>query len=375
MLFFSFVLRNVRRRPTRSLLTTIGLAVAVAAVISLVGISSGFEKSFQDLYAKREVDLVVQRTGGTQRLSKGLDESLGQKIEVLSGVRDVSRGLMDVVAFPENNLFVVIVNGWAPDSQMIAELKVVSGRRLQAGDKKMLMLGRVLAANLDKKFGDTVEIYGEPFEVVGIYEADNVFENGGIAVLLEELQRLMDRPHQVTGFTVRTEHPEDPQAIDAVRRKIEALQTGITADPATEFIGSVNQIRTAQAVAWLTSAIALIIGAVGVLNTMIMSVYERAREIGTLRAIGWKKRRVVRMIMVEALLLSIGGAILGSVAAIGLTRGLSSLPMTSGLIQGTIAPSVVALGFLIALLVGVGGAAYPAYWGASLPPIEALRRK
>src|SRR6185295_18865047 len=103
MLFFQFVWRNVRRRPTRSLLTTIGLAVAVAAVISLVGISQGFEKSFLDLYAKREVDLVVQRTGGTQRISKGLDESLGDKIAEVPGVRDVVKGLMDAVAFPEKN--------------------------------------------------------------------------------------------------------------------------------------------------------------------------------------------------------------------------------------------------------------------------------
>jgi putative ABC transport system permease protein len=111
------------------------------------------------------------------------------------------------------------------------------------------------------------------------------------------------------------------------------------------------------------------------LNTMVMSVAERVREIGTLRAIGWPKRRVMSIIFCESILLSSGGAALGTIAAIGLTKFLSGFHITSGLIQGQIAPVVMVQGVLVAILVGVSGAAYPAFWGASQPPTEAMRRK
>ena len=131
----------------------------------------------------------------------------------------------------------------------------------------------------------------------------------------------------------------------------------------------------ARAVAGAVSAIALVIGAIGMLNTMVMSVAERIREIGTLRAIGWTKRRVMRVIFFESVLLSVGGAALGTLAAMGLTKYLSNFRLTSGYIEGEIAPAVLLQGLLVAILVCVGGAAYPAFWGASQPPIEALRRK
>jgi putative ABC transport system permease protein len=141
------------------------------------------------------------------------------------------------------------------------------------------------------------------------------------------------------------------------------------------FVGSVSHIKVSRAMAWMTSGIALVIGAIGMLNTMAMAVHERIKEIGTLRAMGWKKGRVVQMILGESLLLSLIGAVCGSVYAVVITRYFSTFPATAGFVDGYIAPQFIALGFLMAIVVGVLGAAYPAWWGASLSPIEALRRK
>ena len=160
-----------------------------------------------------------------------------------------------------------------------------------------------------------------------------------------------------------------------LRKRIEGLDSNVAAVPTDEFIASVGPIKLSRAVAWVTSAIALLIGAIGMLNTMIMSVYERIREIGTLRAIGWKKIRVIRMILVESLVLSISGGIIGTIIAVCLTHVLSHFRETAGLIQGDVAPIVILEGFLLAVAIGVGGAIYPAYWGANLRPVEAMRRK
>lgn len=384
MRFFAIVWKSVFRRKARSALTVMGLAVAVAAVVALVGISDSFSRQFKELYARRGVDLVVQRVGSKTEMNNGLPASMEEQIRKLPGVAEVTGGLMDVVSFPDQNIPNVIINGWAPGSPLFKELKIrPGGRMLQAGDRHKVLLGSVLAANLHANVGDKIPLYGEPVEVVGIFDSDQVYESGSIVALLSDIQKFMGRPGQVTGFMVRVaaaedEGPDQKEALVAkVRKEIEGLDPShsVAAVPTEQFIDSVGPIRLSRAVAWVTSAIALLIGAVGMLNTMIMSVYERIREIGVLRAIGWRRIRVVRMIMVESLLLSLAGGAVGVVIAVGLTHLLSHFPETAGFIQGDINRNVIVQGFLLALAIGFGGAIYPALWGANLQPVEAMRRK
>lgn len=381
----SLVVRNIARRKTRSLLTVIGLGAAIAAVVALVGIANGFQDEMSQLYGKRGIDLIVQTKGGAQQLNNGIDEKLRydiEKIEVNNQkvVSQVVGGLMDVVSFEKEELYTVIVNGWPLDCPQFNDLKYLEGRRLQKGETRKVNLGYVLAKNLGKKVGDKVELYAEEYEVVGIFESFSVYENGCVVLLLEELQRLMDRPGQVTGFLIDVMPVEgDAKAtqdrIVDVSKAIEALSSKLNVTPTQDFVENVDQIKLGRSMAWIVSAIAVFIGSIGVLNTMVMSVIERTREIGTLRAIGWKRHRVMRMILWESVFLSFGGAILGVILAVLLMRALSNLSWTSGLIAGRTSPGVIFQGFAIAIIVGVLGAAYPAYRAARLSPMEALRKK
>lgn len=379
MSFLAFILKNLWRRPARSMLTIAGLAVAVGAVVALVGVATGFERSFIEMYRQRDVDIVVQRKGGgEERLNSGLPEQLGPLLAQVDGVKQVVGGLVDFINFPDHSLYNVLINGWPADCPWFDQLKFIEGRRLEKGDQGKVILGRVLANKLGAKVGDTLDIYSKKCEVVGIYESTIVYENGGMFVLLKELQspEMMNRPNEITGFTIQAKKPIDEQGLQALRKRLEAVQEGmLEATPATDFVRNVSQIRVGRAVAWLISAIALFIGAIGVLNTMVMSVYERTREIGTLRAIGWKKSRIVRMVMSESLVLSIAGGLIGTAAGIGLAKALSSLRNVSGISEGNVAPAVIAQGFAVAVLVGLLGAVYPALWSANLLPTEALRRK
>ena len=382
MRFSQFILKNVLQRKARSALTVLGVAVAVTAVVALVGIADGFERSFRDLYEKRGVDLLVVRAGAAERISSSLPEQVGEQIRQLPGVAVVSPGLMDVVSFEEANLPSVPLQGWAPDSFLFEGLKMIEGRRVESGEDQTIMLGAILAKNLGKKSGDKVEIASQELNIVGIYESYNVLLDGSAVLLIHTLQRLMDRPNQVTGFQIVLEKTADKKAlIEQVRREINALRTpkgrswGIEARPTEDYVSTTSQIQVSRAMAWMTSAIALIIGAVGVLNTMIMSVLERTREIGILRAIGWRKSRVVRLILYESLLLSMAGAGVGIVGAILLIRSLTLWPMVSGFIRGDVAPAVMVQGFVIALAVGLIGGVYPAYRAAHLSPTEAFRHE
>jgi putative ABC transport system permease protein len=141
-----------------------------------------------------------------------------------------------------------------------------------------------------------------------------------------------------------------------------------------EFVRNISQIRVMRAASWVVSVIAVAIGVVGVLNTMITSVFERASEIGTLRAIGWRKRRVMSMVFLEALLLSVLAAIVGGALGAGTVRLLGCLPQLAGFVDGWPPAAVFAQGALLAVVVGILGAVYPAVWAANLWPVQALRR-
>src|SRR5262245_1610648 len=169
MHFWTIAGKNLWRRPARSALTAFGLAIAVAAVVALVGLSDSLESSFFDLYSRPGADLVVQRRGGAVQLSKGIPLAFGDKMRAIPGVREVVSGLMDMVSFEDQDLYMVIVNGWEPNCSVLDRVKVISGRRLQAGDRRHVMLGRILAANLGKKPGDTISLYGQDFAVVGVF--------------------------------------------------------------------------------------------------------------------------------------------------------------------------------------------------------------
>ena len=343
MRFSTLIARNLTRRRVRTALTVLGLGIGIAAVVALLGIVWGFERSFLNIYASKGIDLVVVRAGVSDRLTSNLDERLAERLRRVPGVATVAASLMDAVSFEEANLVSVLVNGWEPGSLLFRGIRLREGRALRPGDGKAAMLGRVLALNLGKGVGERVEVAGELFRVVGVYESDSLFENGGLIVPLAELQRMMGRQGQVTGFVVAADSA-DRGAIDALARRIEVAVPGVAAVPARDYVQGDVQIRLAKAMAWATSVIALVLGSVGVLNTMVMAVYERTREIGVLRALGWRPRRVLALILGEALALGLAGAAL-------------------------------AVGFAVGVILSVLGGVYPAVRAARLEPTEALRHE
>ncbi len=373
MRFSTIVLKNVIRRPLRSILTALAIAVAVGTVVALLGISYGFERTFLDLYRGSGIGLIVVRAGSRQRMTSTLDERLGDQIRALPGVRDVFGGLIDTVSFNELGLYGVLVQGWMPQTMAFDHLRLISGRALRRDDGKAVMLGTVLAKNLGKGVGDTLSLYeGEDFRVVGVYRSSNVFEEGAMVIPLAQLQRLMQREGQVTGLSVILDRSADQATLERVRRQVEALAPALHAMTTDEHVKSLTEIQLAKAMSWLTATVALVLGTFGVMNTMVMAVHERTKEIGILRAIGWRRWRVARLILLESVILSLVGAILGGVGAGLLVRLLTLVPTVNGLIDGRIPPIVLAYGLAVTLLVGLCGGLLPAYRASRMLPTAAL---
>jgi putative ABC transport system permease protein len=373
--FFSFIYKNLRRRPARSGLTASGVAVSVTAVVTLVGISRGFETELVKVYEQHGADLVVLRAGVTQRLTSSLDMNLAKAIARLPNVAAVVPGLMDAVSFEKYDLFGVPVNGWPVESSCFEQMQVVDGRRIERGDDRAVMLGSVLAKNLNKTVGDKLDVIeGQTFTVVGIYQSYNVFENGSMVTALDQLQALMGREGDITFFMV-TADQKDKASMESLRDRIKKLAPGIDAMSGRDYADTAIELRLARSSAWLTSAVAFMVGAIGTLNTMVMSVFERVQEIGVLRAMGWRSSRIMRMILCESLLLSMAGAALGTTVAVAATRILSNVPLYARVVSGDVEPAIVLQGIAIAVLVGLFGGLYPAWHAARLLPTEALRHE
>jgi putative ABC transport system permease protein len=288
--------------------------------------------------------------------------------------------LFDVVTLDESDLIGVFIEAWHHDSRLFDRVQVLQGRKLREGDRWAVMLGTLLSKNLQKAVGDELVIDGQPLEVIGIFETDSAFENGGALVLIPDLQELMDRHGQVTGFELLLADDSEA-AVAATRSAIEGLRQpdgkpwNLAATPAFQQAGRFIFIRMGRAMAWLTSLIAVLIGCIGVLNTMMMSVAERTHEIGVLRAMGWQKSRVLRMVVLEAFVVGLIGAAIGVLAGVILTRLLAKIPAAENVIDGRIAGSILLQGIAVAVIVAVVGSIYPAYRAARQLPTEALRHE
>lgn len=383
MNFAAFILKNLTRRPIRTALTVLGLAVAVGSMIALLGISDNVERSVSDAFERRGVDLVALEEGKTDQLSSDFDEKLIDRVKQLDGVERVDAALAGLIEItrPSGASVSAISLGWPPDNFGFDDLKILAGRRLRAGETHKAMLGTTQAQNLGKGVGDTVMLQNEPFEVVGVFQSFNVFDNGSIIVLLAEAQRLAGRAGRITGFSVRVRKTADhaDAEIEAVRDRIRALTddqgkpTRIAVQTVKDYVQSSSHIRILRAMVWMVSVIAVVIGVISMLNTMIMSVLERTQEIGILRAVGWPRGRVVRMVLGEAVFLGLASAAVGAAGAVGFTYLLALFPKVNGFIEGGIGPAVIAQGFALTAVIGLLGAAYPAVRAARLLPTEALR--
>ncbi len=362
-------------------MTLLALATAMAAIVALQGIANGFQRSFADVYDAHAVDIVVSRQGSADRLSSSLDAGVVARIVGLPAVDRAAGVLLDTLSLEKEGVYGIPTMGIVPDSWLLDDYTTVSpggsalAARLEFTGAREVMVGQNLASRLKVRPHDELTLFDEQYRVAGIFRSPSVWENGSLIMPLETLQRIADRNGQVTYVNVVLRRPFAIGGLPAAIEGIHGLDPRLLAMATGDFVKTDTRMKLAEAMAWMTSIVAMVIGAIGTLNTMMMSVHERTKEIGILRAIGWPRRRVVGMILLESCGLAIGAAILGAIAAICLTYLLSRAPAASGILTPVIDAAILLRGFLIAMGIGLLGAWLPAWRAARLLPTEAFREQ
>lgn len=386
--FLTFLLKNLLRRKVRSLLTVAGVAIAVCTLVTLRGVARGFEESLASNFTEKRVDIVVSQKG-VAVFDSEIDEAVGERIRKLPGVEAVTYSLNQMLdvrrgrgSVPAQVIGWPVGKPWFPDSADYRTLDITAGRWIRPEERDAVMIGKTLEGRVPKEIGDTIEVLDRPFTVVGVFDSPTVFERGAVVMRIDDMQELTGRAGRVTGFGVRVADATGSkvkveEVVDAINgmKAEDGFPLRLSAQPSDEYVSNFSLIRMVDLMALVASGIAVAVASMDMLKTMIMTVTERVRDIGILRALGWRRGRVMRMILGEALLLSLLGACVGVPAALGLVWGVAQLPQASSFVSGQVAPVIMLQGLGLAILVGLLGGVLPAYRAASLPPTEALRHE
>jgi len=356
------------RRPVRTALTSAGVAIGVALIVALLSIAAGVHRTAADLIHVGRSDFGVFQTGASDLTRSLLRESLDAKLRATPGISDVAAIFLRVSHVENRDAFLVF--GLRPDEFAYRRFVIVAGRRARDGEA---LLGDEAARSLHLAPGDVLHVEGKPHRIAGLYHSGNHFEDIGASLPLRIVQKLAQRPGEVTTFGITLQLGRDPHD---VARTVERRFPGVTA--VTE-PGQVVKVDTSSRLiintGWIFSLLALIVGGIGVTNTMAMSVFERVHEIGIMRAVGWPGRRIAALIVSEA----VGIGLLALAAGLAAGYGAAELFVSHGDLSQLASPDftagVFAWGLAFALGVAVIGALYPAWRAVRLTPIDALRRE
>jgi putative ABC transport system permease protein len=401
--YFVIGFNNLKRRKLRSWLTMVGIFIGIAAVVSLISLGQGLQAAVTEQFATLSTDkLTIQNAGtgmgppGSTVVEKLTEDDL-KLIENVAGVELVIPRLLRMVKLEYNEgvkfTFATTVLEDREKADLGYEamgLKTEEGRLIYSGDSGKVVLGKDLVKKsaFDKKIrvGKTIKIQGREFEVAGILKKSGNFQVNGIVLLMEDdLKDILDIEDEYDLIVAQVEEPKEIREVgERIEKKIRkdrdigedddddfSVETPLEAVGAiTDIINSVNLVVVGIAL------ISLIVGGIGIANTMYTSVVERKKEIGTMKAIGAKNSDVLSIFLIESGLLGLVGGIIGVLMGVGLSFGAASAANSAlgiQIISVEINLPLIFSAIMFSFLIGVFAGLIPSVQASKLRPVDALR--
>ncbi len=392
-------LSAIRANKLRSFLTALGIVIGVGAVITMVALGNGAQKAVQDRIAALGTNLLTVFAGqsmhrgiaSADRVSLTTDDAIALKRyagAISAVVPELRRGQQ--VEYGSTNIN-VNVNGTVPEYVPVNNYKLEFGRLFTAGDasarKRVAVIGNavpdLLNVNSRALIGQQIMIRGIPFEVIGVLAkkgASGGWDNPDEQILipLETAQYRIFGSDRVNSITLQVVHPDSMSVamieIERVLRREHGIAPGKDNDfqirDFTQFLATMEETtKTFTFLLGGIAAVSLLVGGIGIMNIMLVSVTERTREIGIRKALGATKRNILMQFLVEALVLCFMGGVIGIMMGVGGAIALSKIANWSTYVS----MPAVGLALLFSAGVGVFFGIWPAQRAARLDPIQALR--
>lgn len=375
-------LRNLTAHKARSALTLIGIAIGMTAVVALVSLSLGAQRAVARQFAKLGVDVifVVPAGGLGEPRPAQLDLSLLKNIAGVRSVGAVRREILSVKSTATPGFLTVVGVRPFDDTKLFGVLELAEGRLFGWGQDEVV-LGAGAARELKVALGESVAIQNRVFRVVGLLKhTGNAQDDYALYLSLEKLEELVGEKGLVSIAFVRAAPDVDPtmlaQEIQRVLRESLAEREFIV-QSSKQLSDLVSGVLTV--LRWTLGAIAgisLLVGGIGVTNTMLMAILERTHEIGVLKAVGARREHIIGLFLIESSLLGllggVAGVLVGGAIAQSITlaaRQLLRTDLFSVALDGTLILGALGFSAFLGALAGL----WPAARAARLDPVEALR--
>jgi len=396
-----FAWRNLLTRPLRTILALVGLSIPILGMLGLLCLSNGLRDLVGTTLSRIE-GLMILREDVPSPVFSRLPASLADELRGMRGIRAVAPEVWGLAPVIEGRgmLLNSVLKGQGMssilDKPVIAGQDIVAhqnlhsavfpralkekgeGRFLNPEDrgKPRVVISRKIARQhpgpdgQPKKVGDSLKIGGKPFEIIGLYETGSMILDVVIVMDIETARTVLNEPKDsVSCIYVEG---DDPGANQALSVAIEKAHPGFDARSMSEAAANFGSLMgQVDSFLLMTVSLALVVGIVGIINTMLMSTTERFVEFGVLRTNGWSQTNILTLVTLESAFLGLLAGLIGCAA--GVVGVVVANQFLSGGIQLGMTPSLLGLGVGLSIVMGTLGGLYPAWRAARLIPMEAIR--
>ncbi len=397
--FFVLGLNNLKRRKLRSWLTMIGIFIGIAAVVALISLGQGLQDYITEEFEKLGADkIIIQPKGigppGTAGPSLILTS---EDLRVIENVRGVKWAVGFLVkqgkAVYKDEAGIGFAIGSNPeDLKLLNEVQsfeVFEGRNLKEADKYKVVVGynHIYGDIWDKpmQIGSTIEVEGYEFKVIGVLaKIGNPIDDGSLYMTKDVLKEILNIEDEESQIIVKTAEGFEPADVaETIKRRLRNSrgekedQETFTVQTSEQLLGTFQNIfAVVQGVLVGIAAISLLVGGIGIMNTMYTSVLERTKEIGTMKAIGAKNSHILLLFLLESGLLGLVGGLIGVGIGVGLARGaevIAAAYIGSPLLHASMSPVILGGALAFSFVIGTLSGILPAMQASKLKPADALR--
>ena len=392
MNLFAVALKNLTRKKVRTALTIGGVAIAIAVLVSLWGFDTGYQRSLNNDIDKMGYQILVTAKGcpyeaATLMLQGGgglryMDETVYKKISGDARVEQITPQLVATAYDPGKQAGRGGISLYMGIDKSYITLKpwskFKSGGWFSGDDANEAIMGYEVAEYEQRSVGDKIFVPGrnEVLTVTGIFERNGTQDDGIIFLPLRSAQKIFEVPDKLTGIGIKL---KDMGQLSKFEEDL-YNEPGIQIISLAQVKGTIlNLVSSAKAMTNSVALIAIIIAVIGVVNTILMSVFERTSEIGVMKAIGASRLDIFKIIWVETTFICIFGGILGNIIALLGGKTIEYilkqvLPYAPKGHLVIITPHTLLVSFFGALAMGLIAGLYPAFRASSMKPIEAIRK-